>query len=748
MKELTKKNIFDLIEIYNENNNNAIDIDTIYSKLKKKKDLECELRNLNNIELTNLLDIATKVKNSNEESHSVKYSLNKDLFENKWFDYFYNLTSMKDSFFNVIINTDFLYNLNKEKIDELLAYNSQLNELEKFISTNRAKILLDKIKENNLNFEEVLDNPFKFTKLEELKHKAMGEPFNFDKEFVLDASQANALSLVKNNTNLRINYMGIKVLNDILSKEISTYASFMPKSQWKRNNKTKTFERVEGYFAPDLNYFLNNESTKCPNSKININMIYTQLIDILDKDVFKIYQDNTSKDIKIFFKNTFDKELDLEEYFNTLIENTRYVTKEEFTPINIDNKLVSQGKNIELSVEQMQVAKRVAALKSGLAVITGSAGSGKTTVTNKILDLRMKMNINSKNDVMIFAAPMGIAATRLSEALNRPAMTVHRALREEDKLKAAKLILIDEVGFADMHLLDKVLSKVNKTECLVIFLGDKNQLAPVNEGMLLRDLEENFYNNENSKFEHFYNLKTVFRQGKDSNILQFANNVLKGNSFYKQTADLEFQDEIQDKFIINLLKKENYFTEDIKDFHILSIMKEGQGGVKMINNFVQNEFNKIYNRTKFIKNSFTKLYEQDKVIIQKNITIDGMTISNGEIGIIKSINPNDSITIELSFGDFVFDRQLLDLVNLAYCTSVHKVQGGGWKKVLFLMQKQHIYLATRNLLYTGVTRASEKLIICSSPQTLKIATFKQEINTRKTDVGNKIKGGLNNEILF
>lgn len=639
-------------------------------------------------------------------------------------------------------------------LKELLKHGEKVHQLNSFMSDTVANSIVTKLDEKNISLDEALSDPFALTKTRTVEMRRRKKS-NYVPLEILSNEQADALSLVQKDDYYRFYNTFVYTLEKILKDNVSTFATGVLDFPYQPHRGG--YKRVDDkYVLNQVQVKINRNCSKLLSKRVNIENYKDKWLQRMQNDgIIRFYND------KYFFEDDFLIEYELELIIRGFVENSKRITASEIPAgVVIDGFVTNdEGVRIELSKEQLRVAKEVGSLKSGLAVVTGRAGSGKTTVTEKILQIRRQVGLLKNDDIAIFCAPMGIASKRLGQALGEDSATTIHSAANQNNLGEAKLVVIDETGFADMHILLKFLKQVNKN-ALIIFLGDKNQLAPVDSGMFLRDVEENIFNNEFNGFNTFYSLGTVFRQGKHSNILTFANNILDGKSFSPDGADLIFEPEVQDFEINDLLLDYDYY-QNYKDTQVLSIMKEGQGGVKMINSIVQKNMHKhIPGRDRFIANTIKKdgkdvvvgdrFYKGDKIVINKAIYTkdnDGKTLklNNGELGYIQFIADDLSYClIELEMGVFYIAQKDLGNVILAYCTSVHKTQGGGWKNVIFLCQKKHIYLATRNLLYTGVTRAKKRLIMCSEPKTLATAVYKQEINTRQTDVGNKVAHFGNN----
>ncbi|MDD3712153.1 MAG: ATP-dependent RecD-like DNA helicase [Candidatus Izemoplasmatales bacterium] len=357
------------------------------------------------------------------------------------------------------------------------------------------------------------------------------------------------------------------------------------------------------------------------------------------------------------------------------------------------------------------------ALNNNFSIITGGPGTGKTTVIKGLIDI-YKMLHNNKVDIdtIKLAAPTGKAAKRLSEATNLKATTVHKLLGydfegnfkfDEYSSLEAKIIIIDEASMLDALLAKKFFSAVaNSTK--VILVGDANQLPSVGPGDILNNLIK-------SKLFECVELDVIHRQAADSHIISLAYDILNKNineNFFNNYEDKEFIN-ANDNFISSrIIEKIRQLIEKGYDFHddiqVLIPVYKGYNGIDRINALIQSTFNQE-NKEYAVKFKDKEFWYNDKVMQLVNQPEDN--VMNGDQGTVIGITPNDELIVDFSENIVKYSKKDLDNLTLAYAVSIHKSQGSEFKSVIMPLTKSYTIMLKRKLLYTGVTRAKEKLIL-------------------------------------
>ena len=383
---------------------------------------------------------------------------------------------------------------------------------------------------------------------------------------------------------------------------------------------------------------------------------------------------------------------------------------------------IEQQIGLVFSEEQREAIKL--AIQSPITVITGAAGTGKTTLCTGLL-----MLLDELGKTYEICAPTGKAANKLKTTTGRAASTIHRLLgyapssgfrvNPENPLSVDYLV-IDEASMVDLMLLKAVFEGVaHKTR--LIFVGDPYQIPPVEVGNSLQALVGSYAVAQSV-------LPQVFRQDKESTILKNANLINLEKAFpLESTEDFIFWDvESPIKMIkvlldsINQLEKQGYHP--IKDVNILTPLNKGGGDISVsnLNMRLRDHLNPHTADNSF--NVFEREFRiGDKVMQRKNDY--ELDIYNGDIGIITDNNYADK-TVDIDFyGDMrSIPYNKMDNITLNYAMTVHKAQGSEARAVIFLSTRAGCYfLLNKNLFYTAITRAKEKLIMIMPYEVVKMA---------------------------
>lgn len=409
---------------------------------------------------------------------------------------------------------------------------------------------------------------------------------------------------------------------------------------------------------------------------------------------------------------------------------------------DVDNMIrqAESERGIELSNQQKRAI--VNSVGSGVSVITGGPGTGKTTIIDAIIRIFDRSGFKTA-----IAAPTGRAAKRITETSGRFAQTIHRLLEyyydeeiddmrfgknEEDPLKY-DVVLIDEASMIDL-LLMKGLTNAISPGTRLILIGDSDQLPSVGAGNVLRDVID-------SEFASVTKLTEIFRQAEESMIVVNAHRINNGEYPISNVQDSDFffmerrsEFEIRE-LLIELVSKrlpEYYRVEDpLSDIQVLTPTRRGDLGTGALNQVLQNVLNPP-SPDKAEKKYGDKLFRQgDKVMqIRNNYEIgwrrrrdfsEGEGIFNGDVGLVQSID-NDAGTMTVVFDEdrFVeYDNTNIDELELAYALTVHKSQGSEFPIVVMPVAFVPPMLATRNLLYTAVTRGKNAVVLCGSDKFVK-----------------------------
>lgn len=415
-------------------------------------------------------------------------------------------------------------------------------------------------------------------------------------------------------------------------------------------------------------------------------------------------------------------------------------------------------KEEQIQLDDMQLKAVEEAVGSGLLVITGGPGTGKTTTINTIIRYFEEAGME-----ILLAAPTGRAAKRMTEATGMEAKTIHRLLeltgapedkgtvgmhfeRNEENPLDADVIIIDEMSMVDIYLLHALLKAVNVGTRLIL-VGDVNQLPSVGPGNVLRDIIE-------SDCFHVVKLTRIFRQASQSDIIVNAHRIHGGEriDLGRRSKDFLFVRRENPDAIISAMitlvreKLPSYVHADPFEIQIMTPMRKGALGVERLNGIFQAYLNPP-DRNKAERESGGVIYRVgDKVMQVKNnyqmeweirsqygIPMEsGMGVFNGDMGIIREINEfAETLTVEFDEGRMVeYGFKQLEELELAYAITIHKSQGSEYPAVVIPVHSGPRMLMTRNLIYTAVTRARTCVCLVGIPETFQ-AMVDNEMEQRR-----------------
>ena len=466
----------------------------------------------------------------------------------------------------------------------------------------------------------------------------------------------------------------------------------------------------------------------------------------------------------VYSKEIYDAEANIASKL-ILLDSTQNIKRID----SFDSELekIEKAGNINLSTKQEEAIQAINS--NNVVIITGGPGTGKTTIIKNVIDI-----YKSHGKKVVLCAPTGRAAKRMTEMTGEEAKTLHRLLEIGKIEKAneftimnyevapidADVIIVDEASMVDIYLMNYLLNGIYQGTKLIL-VGDTDQLPSVGPGSVLKDI----INSERIKTIF---LDEIFRQAAQSKIIVNSHKVNDGEYFLEKEEQEGLKDDffyIKEKSqdimldqIISLCKGrlKNFGDYDfLENIQILSPTKKGLLGTKELNKRLQEELNPSNDEKKEKKVGEVIFREGDRVMQVKNnydiywekgntrsLTYEnGTGIFNGELGKILKIDFLNK-QIKILFDDekeawYAFSD--MDQIEHAYAITVHKAQGSEFDVVIMVVTQSSAMLLTRNLLYTGLTRAKKLLILIGNDNVVKFMIQNADTKIRNTGLEYKLK---------
>ena len=520
--------------------------------------------------------------------------------------------------------------------------------------------------------------------------------------------------------------------------------------------------RVEAGVLFELSYNLSGGHSFLPEEKL---ILATEQLLSVSKDAVqqaigrlleaqRLYRDSLAGITVIYLPQLYEAETYCSETLLAFAKNAFPA------PRGLDRMIrnVAKESGIQYSAEQEQAIREAAT--SGLLIITGGPGTGKTTILNGILSLLGQMQLRC-----LLAAPTGRAAKRLTEVTGEDASTIHRLLeagidqttgkmvfaRDESNPLKCDAVIVDEMSMVDVQLLHSLLQAVPHGK-RVILVGDPDQLPPVGPGFPFSDMLR-------SGQLPSVRLTEIFRQAQESLIVMNAHRVNRGEMpelksvssdffFMRRQSEEAVSTLIRDLCTTRLPKNMGIPADQIQ---VLSPTRKGGVGTVALNQMLQGALNPAAPNKK--ERSFGDFIfrEGDRVMqIRNNYDIiwkktDGSAVGtgifNGDVGIIRQIDPStETMTIVFDDREADYDFAQLNELEPAYAMTVHKSQGSEYRAVILTAWNGSPYLLSRSILYTAITRARELLIIVGREETVGVMVENAKKNRRYSGLKLRLQG--------
>lgn len=560
--------------------------------------------------------------------------------------------------------------------------------------------------------------------------------YNYYKEYSLDILKENPYQMIdyiEDITFLKID----KIRNNL---NIDNYSKTRIKACIFYMMNNLLFEKGDTYLLIDE---ITKKVFDYLNEEIEIETFLSYIDELILEDKVIIIED------KYYTKNIYNAE---EEIAHTIIN---LANKSPIKIKKLDEKIEALEKEDNIKYNEKQKEAIKSALENNIVVITGGPGTGKTTIIKSIVKLYsiiyQKENEALYQDLALLA-PTGRASKRMMESSNIPASTIHRFLKWDKESNSfmineynkdhSKLIIVDEASMIDTELMASLLKGLTKDIRLVL-VGDNNQLPSVGPGNVLKDIID-------SKIVKTIYLDLLYRQSEESYIPVLAEEI-KNNDLSLNFTDkkddylfLECNKEYIAKGIENISKQLLEKGYDSKRAIILAPMYAGINGIDNLNKVLQNIFNPKDLNKKEIKVGDVIYREQDKILQLVNNPDEN--VFNGDVGYIEYILTEEESTskkneIYINFDGNIIKYMPKDMnkIKHGFIISIHKSQGSEFELVVMPICTSYYRMLYRKLIYTGVTRAKQKLIIIGEKHAFEYAVKNTNEMIRKTSLKEKLE---------
>lgn len=593
----------------------------------------------------------------------------------------------------------------------------------------------------NISIKKAIEIGEKFKELKKLQNSVMFlQKYNISTNMALkiyDIYGANTIEIVKNNPYRLVE--DVDGIGFMTADKIAKNIGISQNSEYRvragiLHTLNSTIDKTGNTFLPKSMLFNISQSLLEMDYEENKELYETALDGlIIDKTILIKWQDEYEIVIPAklyFYENSVAQKLAL---LNSSTKLTKYNLDEEIS-------LFEEKNNISFHDEQKNAI--ITAINSGVSVITGGPGTGKTTIIKCIIEI-----LNQYSQKFMLLAPTGRASKRMSDATGFEAKTIHRALEvaqgdmasisrfvhNENNPFKTNCVIVDEMSMVDVSLMHH-LCKALPRDCKLILVGDKDQLASVGAGNVLDDILT-------SGIIKVAMLTKIFRQNEDSLIITNAHLINEGKMpvINNSSKDFFFEEKsdtfsIKQSIVDMVTKRLPAFTGlESSQIQVLAPLKAGMCGIDNLNRSLQVTLNppsiekieltvgdnifRVGDKVMQTANNYNLVWKKMNGFIEE----EGEGIFNGDIGFIEQIDyQTGEVTVEFEDGrSCIYPRTEINQLSLAYAITIHKSQGSEFDIVIIPAISGPNIILTRNLIYTAVTRAKKMVVLVGEQKNLK-----------------------------
>lgn len=400
---------------------------------------------------------------------------------------------------------------------------------------------------------------------------------------------------------------------------------------------------------------------------------------------------------------------------NEISIHTMRILAEQPKPVSefyLNNTIKKAEKELGLSFHAQQSNGIKMAIRNNFCIITGGPGTGKTCVLNGIHFVLKSLNPYAN---IVYMAPTGKAASRITESTGNEASTLHKKLRiTESNMNPTKVkadaIIVDEISMLDTFVA-AALFKAVESGTKLILVGDVDQLPSVGPGAVLRDFID-------SGVIPVTQLTKTFRQANDSNLFKNIQYLQHAYPYLEDGEDfhLYYKDPKKENVVEAMLAEYRKMTKKYGNDNVVCLMPYRKAGILCSNNMnkrIQAMVNPSAPYFKY-KDGYFKLNDPVMQLVNRE------ECANGDVGKIVKIT-SDGIVVRFFEKTVFYDEDDMEQIALAYAMSIHKSQGSEYKAVITCLFAEHETMLQRNLVYTAVTRAKQECSLFTQPEVIQKA---------------------------